>query len=93
VQCHGDVRGLIAATESNPPAFKAIRSRLAAHQSPDQAVAEQRIEIAVSNLAVDADYTPYAMALRLPGLTRSSAIPISAGQATVLHEWRTAPTE
>ena len=93
MQCHGDGRGLIAATESNPPAIKAIKSRLAGHQSLDQAVAEQRVEIAVPNLAVEADHTPYGMVLRLPGLTRSSAIPISAGQATILHEWRTAPTE
>jgi hypothetical protein len=48
-----DVRGLIAATESNPTAFKAIKGRLAGHQSPDQAVAEQRVEIAVPNLAVE----------------------------------------
>jgi hypothetical protein len=88
-----DVRGLIAATEPNPPAFKAIKGRLAAHQSPDQALAEQRVEIAVPNLAVEADQTPYGMVLRLPGLTRSSASPINAGQGTILHEWRTAPTE
>jgi hypothetical protein len=94
VQCHGDARGLIAATESNPPGFKAIKSRLAGHQSLDQAVAEQRVEFAIPNLAVEADHTPYGMVLRLPGLTtKSSAISISAGQATSLHEWRTTPTE
>jgi hypothetical protein len=81
------VRGLIAATESNPTAFKAIKGRLAGgikaliKQSPSSA-SRSPSQTSPSK----GDHTPYGMVLRLPGLTRSSAIPISAGPATILRE-------